>query len=88
MSRLSDRSPSAYARPSSRLAAPAEAGQRVDTPHARNAAQWRSIAYFLAGIEVLARGGQAGQAQRRTAPGADLQAIPDGNHGDNRRSLK
>lgn len=54
----------------------------------RNAPQWRSIAYFLAGIEVLARGGQAGQAQRRTALDADLQAIPDGNHGDNRRSIK
>jgi hypothetical protein len=37
---------------------------------------------------VLANGGQAGQAQRRTAPGAGLQALPDGNHGDNRRSIK
>ena len=54
----------------------------------RNAHQWRAIAYFLAGVEVLANGGQAGQAQRRTAPGAGLQALPDGNHGDNRRSIK
>lgn len=61
---------------------------RDHAPVERNAPQWRSIAYFLAGIEVMARGGQAGQAQRRTAPGADLQAIPDGNHGDNRRSIK
>lgn len=61
---------------------------RDHTPSERNAPQWRAISYFLAGIEVLARGGQAGQAQRRTALDVDLQAIPDGNHGDNKRSIK
>lgn len=61
---------------------------RDHAPVQRNASQWRSIAYFLAGIEVLAHGGQAGQAQRCTALDVDLQAIPDGNHGDNRRSIK
>ncbi|MCD2514564.1 hypothetical protein [Comamonas endophytica] len=63
---------------------------RDPAPVERNASQWRAISYFLAGIEVLARGDAA--AGRRSAadaaPGAGLQALPDGNHGDNRRLIK
>ena len=47
--------------------------------------QWQHITAF---IETLAQRDEAGQAQRRTALGAVSQAIPVGNHGDNRRSIK
>ena len=62
-------------------------------PSARNAHQWRAIAYFLAGFEQIfasrilhsektdcaAHGKRsAGAAQ------AGFSALPDGNHGDNR----
>jgi len=58
-------------------------------PVERNAHEWRSIAYFLAGVEVLARGAEgAPLAGKEAAQRAGLQAIPDGNHGDNRRSIK
>ena len=89
MSPHSDRSPSVHARLGSCLAAPAEAGQRVSTPQGRNFHQWRAIAYFLAGVEVMARGAEgAPLAGKEAAQRAGLQAIPDGNHGDNRRSIK
>lgn len=56
----------------------------------RNAHQWRSIAYFLAGVEVLARSDVAAgkRSAADAAQRAGLQALPDGNHGDNRRSIK
>lgn len=64
--------------------------------HGRNFHQWRAISYFLGGFEVMATarvqaektacaahaGFSAGAAQ------AGVSALPDGNHGDNRRSIK
>jgi len=32
--------------------------KHLDRPVERNASQWRSIAYFLAGIEIMARGAE------------------------------
>lgn len=65
----------------------------------RNAHVWREIAYFLAGFEVMAaqRHAVAHGAQRLEGTRASgevsgrealPQGIPDGNHGDNRRSIK
>ena len=74
------------------LAAPAVAVQGVCTRQ-RNAHQWRSISYFLSGFHVLARKG-AQRLEGTRASGevsgreAGFQALPDGNHGDNRRSIK
>lgn len=87
----------AHQRPGDSLAAPAAVGQGVDTSFTgRNFHQWRAISYFLGGFEVLASaraqaektacaahaGFSAGAAQ------AGVSALPDGNHGDNRRSIK
>lgn len=46
--------------------------QHLDRPVDRNANQWRAIAYFLAGIEVLARGDAA--AGKRSADAAAPRA--------------
>lgn len=68
--------------------------KHLDRPVERNAAQWKSISYFLAGFEMLVqseharRAGGAPRAGGSCAQRGGLQAIPDGNHGDNRRSIK
>lgn len=62
----------------------------------RNAHQWRAIAYFLSGFEVLASARPAlsvsadDRARKRSAGAvaALSRSIPDGNHGDNKRSIK
>ena len=68
----------------------------------RNAHQWRAIAYFLAGFETLAtlralpaaktaaaaHGKRSAGAAAAGLEAAGFQALPDGNHGDNRRSIK
>lgn len=45
--------------------------KHLDRPVDRNANQWRAIAYFLAGIEVMARGAEgaplAGEGSARRA---------------------
>lgn len=46
--------------------------KHLDCPVERNANQWRAIAYFLAGIEVLARGDAA--AGKRSADAAAPRA--------------
>lgn len=65
----------------------------VQLPIARNAHQWRAIAYFLAGFEQLSnthklqvsKPGCAAHGKRSAgAAQAGFSAIPDGNHGDNR----
>lgn len=92
MSSSSDRSPPVYRGRNLCLAAPAVAGQGVDTPRNRNAAQWKSIAYFLAGIEVMARGAEgaplAGKAPAPRAainfgecPASATSIVPVGNTG-------
>lgn len=63
----------------------------------RNAHQWRAIAYFLSGFEQLSstqplqsvKADAAAPGKRSAgAAAAGLTALPDGNHGDNRRSIK
>lgn len=54
--------------------------KHLDHPVERNSNQWRAIAYFLSGFEVLVSQRQnadgAGQAQRRTALGGVDAAAP------------
>lgn len=62
----------------------------------RNAHQWRAISYFLAGFEVMATARVQAEKTACAAHGkrsagaaqAGVSALPDGNHGDNRRSIK
>lgn len=59
----------------------------------QNAVQWRSIAYFLSGFKqlppALEKTGCAAHGKRSAgAAQAGFSALPDGNHGDNKRLIK
>lgn len=63
----------------------------------RNRHEWRAIAEFLVGVEALARpieckpemAADAATGKRSAgAAAAGFRSIPDGNHGDNRGSIK
>ena len=68
----------------------------TSAPHHPNLGQWRAISYFLGNFELMAtRRVQAGAADRAAngkrsagAARAGVPALPDGNHGDNRRSIQ
>ncbi|MNV30268.1 hypothetical protein D3C71_1215310 [compost metagenome] len=48
--------------------------KHLDLPVQRNASQWKAISYFLAGIEVMARG-DAAAGKRSDADAAPRAAI-------------
>ena len=71
----------------------------TSAPHHPNASHWQAITYFLAGLRrsapaLSAKTGADGHAKRSAgtaAPGLKapgFQALPDGNHGDNKGSIK
>jgi hypothetical protein len=67
------------------LAAPAAVQQDGRTT-SRNVGAWLSVADFLTlqnlSMVLSARASASGQAERRTAQGAGLSTLPDGNHGE------
>ena len=90
--------PPATKRPGESLAAPAAAGQGVCTFRGQSGAgmvpmfigraphQWQHVLAFL---ESLPQRDAAATGERSAgAAAAGSQAIPVGNHGDNRRSIK
>jgi hypothetical protein len=77
------------------LAAPPALGGGLCSLEPRNAAAWRDIARFLVnqGTPRIRYLGQSrtGQAERRTGAALALAVeskVPDGNHGDNLRSVQ
>lgn len=52
----------------------------------RNRHQWIHVAAFLAGLPLPADAAPGKRSAGAEAAGS--QALPDGNHGDNRRSIK
>ena len=66
----------------------------TSAPHHPNFAHWQAVAYFLAGLRRTApallrtAGAAPGTGAAVGFQAAGFQALPDGNHGDNKRSIK